>query len=146
MQEHRTESRVTAPSRAQRVARSGDLFYQMVRPYQRNNYLFKKSEDNYVFSTGYAQMRPLVDGHFLLSLVQSEQFVKVVLDNCTGTSYPAINASDLAEIVVAVPTDSKEYYQAGELFRNLDHLITLHQRLINSLRIMGKRFPLITIT
>ena len=128
MQSHRTENKVTAPSRAQRLAHTGDLFYQTVRPYQKNNYLFEKSEDNYVFSTGYAQMRPLVDGYFLLSLVQSEQFVKVVLDNCTGTSYPAINANDLAEIVVAAPADPKEHYQIGKLFRNLDNLITLHQR------------------
>ncbi len=31
-----------APSRAQRVAKNGDIFYQMVRPYQKNNYLFNK--------------------------------------------------------------------------------------------------------
>ena len=33
-------SKFNAPSRAQRLARKGDLFYQMVRPYQKNNYLF----------------------------------------------------------------------------------------------------------
>ena len=43
---------------------------------------FEKPDKNYVFSTGYAQMRPLVDGRFLLCLVQNEGFVKVVLDNC----------------------------------------------------------------
>ena len=59
---HRTMSRDTAPSRAQRLARTGDLFFQTVRPYQRNNYLFEKTECNYVFSTGYAQMRPLIFG------------------------------------------------------------------------------------
>ena len=89
MLSHRTEVKSSAPSRAQRLAHTGDLFYQTVRPYQKNNYLFEKPDNNYVFSTGYAQMRPYVDGYFLLSLVQSERFVKVVLDNCTGTSYPA---------------------------------------------------------
>lgn len=71
---HRHENKATAPSRAQRVAHQGDLFYQTVRPYQKNNYLFDKPDNDYVFSTGYAQMRPYIDGHFLLDLVQTQQF------------------------------------------------------------------------
>ena len=128
MLSHRTEVKSSAPSRAQRLAHTGDLFYQTVRPYQKNNYLFEKPDNNYVFSTGYAQMRPYVDGYFLLSLVQSERFVKVVLDNCTGTSYPAINANDLAEIEVAAPSDESEAQKIGTIFRCIDNLITLHQR------------------
>ena len=128
MLSHRAEVKSSAPSRAQRLAHTGDLFYQTVRPYQKNNYLFEKPDNNYVFSTGYAQMRPYVDGYFLLSLVQSERFVKVVLDNCTGTSYPAINANDLAEIEVAAPSDESEAQKIGTIFRSIDNLITLHQR------------------
>ena len=36
---HRTETKSSAPSRAQRLAKKGDIFYQTVRPYQKNNYL-----------------------------------------------------------------------------------------------------------
>lgn len=128
MLSHRTETKSSAPSRAQRLARTGDLFYQTVRPYQKNNYLFERPDNNYVFSTGYAQMRPLVDGYFLLCLVQNERFVKIVLDNCTGTSYPAINANDLAEIEITAPTNEEEAHKIGAIFRSIDSLITLHQR------------------
>lgn len=138
MLSHRTEVKPFAPSRAQRLAHTGDLFYQTVRPYQKNNYLFEKPDNNYVFSTGYAQMRPYVDGYFLLSLVQSERFVKVVLDNCTGTSYPAINANDLAEIEVAAPSDESEVQKIGTIFRSIDNLTTLHQRKQCILYIMKK--------
>ncbi len=146
MLSHRTEAKVSAPSRAQRLARTGDLFYQTVRPYQKNNYLFEKPDNNYVFSTGYAQMRPLVDGYFLLSFVQSERFVKVVLDNCTGTSYPAINANDLAEIKVSVTSDKNEAQNIGTIFRSVDNLITLHQRKLELLEklkkgLLQKMFP-----
>ena len=134
MLSHRTEAKVSAPSRAQRLARTGDLFYQTVRPYQKNNYLFEKPDNNYVFSTGYAQMRPFVDGYFLLSLVQNESFVKVVLDSCTGTSYPAINANDLAEIEVFAPSDKNEAHKIGTIFRSLDNLITLQQRKYETLK------------
>ena len=138
MLSHRTEVKSSAPSRAQRLANTGDLFYQTVRPYQKNNYLFEKPDNNYVFSTGYAQMRPYVDGYFLLSLVQSERFVKVVLDNCTGTSYPAINANDLAEIEVAAPSDESEAQKIGAIFRSIDNLITLHQRELEKLQNIKK--------
>ena len=138
MLSHRTEVKSSAPSRAQRLAHTGDLFYQTVRPYQKNNYLFEKPDNNYVFSTGYAQMRPYVDGYFLLSLVQSERFVKVVLDNCTGTSYPAINANDLAEIEVAAPSDESEAQKIGTIFRSIDNLITLHQRKCEKLKELKK--------
>ena len=146
MLSHRTEVKSSAPSRAQRLAHTGDLFYQTVRPYQKNNYLFEKPDNNYVFSTGYAQMRPYVDGYFLLSLVQSERFVKVVLDNCTGTSYPAINANDLAEIEVAAPSNESEAQKIGTTFCSIDHLITLHQRKFEKLTnvkksMLEKMFP-----
>ena len=138
MLSHRTEEKATAPSRAQRLAHTGDLFYQTVRPYQKNNYLFEKPDKHYVFSTGYAQLRPFIDGYFLLSLVQNGQFVKTVLDNCTGTSYPAINANDLAEIEVFSPKDEQEHHQIGTYFRNLDNLITLHQRELEKLKNLKK--------
>ena len=146
MLSHRTEVKSFAPSRAQRLAHTGDLFYQTVRPYQKHNYLFEKPDNNYVFSTGYAQMRPYVDGYFLLSLVQSERFVKVVLDNCTGTSYPAINANDLAEIEVAAPSDESEVQKIGTIFRSIDNLTTLHQRKYDKLQnlkkaMLEKMFP-----
>ncbi len=125
---HRTESKSSAPSRAQRLAQKGDVFYQTVRPYQKNNCIFEKDDNNWVFSTGYAQLRPVNDGYFLLTLLQNEDFVKLVLDRCTGTSYPAINSNDLADIDVFIPIDSKEQQRIGGYFKNLDTLITLHQR------------------
>ena len=129
MVSHRKEMKESAPSRAQRLARIGDLFYQTVRPYQKNNHLFEKTTDSdFVFSTGYAQLRPFVDGYFLLSLVQGEHFLKIVLNKCTGTSYPVINSNDLADLDVQVPNNSDEQRQLGLFFRNIDNLITLHQR------------------
>ena len=116
-----------APSRAQRLASYGDVFYQTVRPYQRNNYLFENVDKDMVFSTGYAQLRSRLDSYFLLTLVQNDNFVKVVLDNCTGTSYPAINGSELGKITVQIPPNEVEANQIGKIFRRIDKSITLHQ-------------------
>lgn len=125
---HRREEKLTAPSRAQRLASFGDIFYQTVRPYQKNNYFYELPDEDYVFSTGYAQLRPLCDGRFLFSSLQRDQFVSCVLEHCTGTSYPAINANDLAALFLAVPIDAEEQRLVGSILKPIDSLITLHQR------------------
>ena len=127
-----------APSRAQRLASYGDVFYQTVRPYQRNNYLFENVDKDMVFSTGYAQLRSRLDSYFLLTLVQNDNFVKVVLDNCTGTSYPAINGSELGKITVQIPPNEVEANQIGKIFRRIDKSITLHQRKLDHLQLQKK--------
>ena len=127
-----------APSRAQRLASYGDVFYQTVRPYQRNNYLFENVDKDMVFSTGYAQLRSKLDSYFLLTLVQNDNFVKVVLDNCTGTSYPAINGSELGKIIVQIPSNEVEANQIGKVFRGIDKSITLHQRKLERLQEVKK--------
>ena len=124
---YREVSRENAPSRAQRLAQKGDIFYQTVRPYQKNNYLFDSDEKDYVFSTGYAQLRPLIDSAFLLARLQEESFVNKVLERCTGTSYPAINSKDLSNISVTIPQTTEEQSAIGSLFRTLDDLLASYK-------------------
>ena len=138
MVSHRTEKKESAPSRAQRLALSGDVFFQTVRPYQRNNYLFMKPDKNYVFSTGYAQLRPKIDPHFLMCFLQTDSFVKVVMDNCTGTSYPAINSNDLSNLDIYLPSSGGEQKKIGEFITNIDNLITLHQLKLEKLKNIKK--------
>ncbi|HEM5047021.1 TPA: restriction endonuclease subunit S [Streptococcus suis] len=135
---HRTVRAESAPSRAQRLALPGDIFYQTVRPYQKNNYLFDLSDDNYVFSTGYAQLRPKIDSRYLMIKIQDDGFVKEVLDRCTGTSYPAINSKDLSQISIDVPTSLPEQEAIGTFFSTLDRHITLHQRKLEKLKNLKK--------
>ncbi|WP_350979141.1 restriction endonuclease subunit S [Shewanella sp. AC34-MNA-CIBAN-0136] len=125
---YRLELREHAPSRAQRLAKKGDVFFQTVRPYQKNNYLFNNVDNDYVFSTGYAQLRPYCDSKFLLNLIQLDSFVKDVLDNCTGTSYPAINATILAGLEVSYPYIDEEQTQIGNYFQKIESLINQHQQ------------------
>ena len=138
MVSHRTETRETAPSRAQRLARTGDVFFQTVRPYQRNNYLFAKPDNDYVFSTGYAQMRPKIDADFLMCFLQTDSFVKTVLENCTGTSYPAINSNDLSNLEIVLPDSEDEQRRIGGFVTKLDNLITLHQHKCDQVRLLKK--------
>lgn len=127
-----------APSRAQRLAKSEDIFYQTVRPYQKNNFLFTIKDDyKYVFSTGYAQIRTKLLSSFLFSKLQTQNFVNKVLSECTGTSYPAISSNDLSKIVIYYPAID-EQNKIGTLFKKLDKTITLHQRKIDQLNTLKK--------
>lgn len=93
-----------APSRAQRVLAKGDVLYQMVRPYQKNNLKFEL-EGDYVASTGFAQFRATNNSNdFIYQLLLTDRFTDMVLKRCTGTSYPAINSSDLADIEIKIPS------------------------------------------
>jgi type I restriction enzyme S subunit len=96
-------SKNEAPSRAQRILKDKDILYQTVRPYQKNNLYFDKVGD-YVASTGYAQIRTINDSQFLFQFLHTEKFVANVMLRCTGTSYPAINSSDLSNIKISFPS------------------------------------------
>ena len=143
---YREEIRESAPSRAQRVAQKGDVFYQMVRPYQKNNFLFDINESDFVFSTGYAQLRPQCDSAFLLARLQEEGFINKVLERCTGTSYPSINSKDLSRISLTIPQDIDEQSAIGSLFCTLDTLLSSYKdNLVNyqsfKATMLSKMFP-----
>jgi type I restriction enzyme S subunit len=130
-----------APSRAQRVAKNGDIFYQMVRPYQKNNYLFNKPKTSfpYVFSTGYAQLRSIkTSPSYIFPLLQKSDFVNKVLAHSTGTSYPAINSRDLGQIKIYLPNELVEQNKIGEIFQKINKIIELQQRKLKLLKEIRK--------
>jgi type I restriction enzyme S subunit len=111
-----------APSRARRLLKVGDVLFQMVRPYQKNNYHFNLSGD-YVASTGYAQMRPEGNSEFLFQYLHTQKFVDKVIEKSTGSNYPAINSSDLSEIFVSFPT-LPEQTKIASFLSTVDEKIT----------------------
>ncbi|GAA6867088.1 restriction endonuclease subunit S [Helicobacter pylori] len=117
-----------APSRARRLLSKNDILYQLVRPYQRNNYFFTLNGD-YVASTGYAQIRTLQNPSFLYFALHSNYFVNAVLDRCEGTSYPAVSSNELKKCEVILPPLNEQSAIANILsdvdryLYNLDALI-----------------------
>lgn len=134
MLSHRTENRSSAPSRAQRLAKNNDIFYQTVRPYQKNNYLFINQNANFVFSTGYAQLRTKINSKYLFNILQTESFVGQVLLNCTGTSYPAINPNSLSNLTIRITENFSEQEQIATYFCTLDILIQSMIKKITTLK------------
>ncbi len=125
-------SKDDAPSRAQRLLAPGDVLFQLVRPYQKNNYIFLLDGD-YVASTGYAQLRAKYNSSFLYQLLHLESFTSEVMNRCTGTSYPAINSSDLASIEVEIPC-KKEQTKIANFLSALDDKIFAKKAELDNLK------------
>ncbi len=140
-------SRIGAPSRAQRLVERGDIIYQVVRPYQRNNLLCEFDDDeNYVASTGYAQLRAKGSNRFLYQSIHTDSFVGRVMAKCTGSNYPAINSSDLAEIELPLPHSLSEQQKIADCLGSLDELIAAQARKVDALKthkkgLMQQLFP-----
>lgn len=127
-------SRNAAPSRAQRLLKEGDIIYQMVRPYQKNNYYFQKSfEYPAVASTGYAQIRcSVMDAQFIYEQLSSDYFAREAMLRSTGTGYPAINANDLANIPVWVPPLEMQK-KVGTVLSHVGARIEVNQEILSAL-------------
>lgn len=136
-----------APSRAQRHLRNGDVIFQVVRPYQRNNlYVDFDDGQQYVASTGYAQLRAKDSERFLYQAVHVDSFVEGVIAKCTGSNYPAINSSDLAEVRLFAPHDAAEQQKIADCLTSLDEVIAAQGRKVEALKahkrgLMQQLFP-----
>ena len=129
-----------APSRAQRLLKINDVIFQMVRPYQQNNYIYKAKTDlPVVSSTGYAQLRAFdfIDPQFLYHSLHTENFKNQVLFRCVGGAYPAINATDLSEITLKIPC-IEEQKKIGKYLSELDNIIAASERILNGLKEMKR--------
>ena len=63
-----------------------------------------------------------------------------------GTGQPLVKASELKRLELMMPTDMEEQMRIGVYFKNLDHLITLHQRKCDNMKkikkfMLQKMFP-----
>ena len=103
--------------------KTGDILYQTVRPYQKNNLFFNIEEGDFVASTGYALLRTKNISMYLYQLLHTQGFVNKVILRCTGTSYPAINSSDLSKIKVLLP-NLPEQQKIADFLTTIDKKIT----------------------
>lgn len=137
-----------APSRARRIVRDGDVIISTVRTYLKAIALIKSPPENLIVSTGFAVVRPVqkkLDANFCEYALRNSEFIGEVILRSVGVSYPAINASDLADIEIHVPPLAQQRRIADYLNREtakLDALIAAKQRLLTLLA--EKRRAMIT--
>lgn len=130
---HRFED---APSRARRIARHGDIIISTVRTYLQAIAAIENPPENLIVSTGFAVVRPddeLLDKRFCKYALRESHFLWEVESRSTGVSYPAINASELANIRIKLPSLGVQRLIADYLDREIvriDALVAEKQHML----------------
>ena len=75
---------------------------------------------------------------YLLQYLSSQKYFDEVNTCLAGGTRQRISRSGLANFDVAIPVKKSEQEAIGAYFSNLDHLITLHQRKLEKLKIIKK--------
>jgi len=128
----------SAPSRARRLVRDGDVIVSTVRTYLRAIAAIRTPHPAMVVSTGFAVIRPekeLTSGYAAYAL-RAPYFVERVVANSRGVSFPAINESEMATFSLAIPPEPEQRSIAAFLDREaaaIDELVATNERLIELL-------------
>ena len=127
-----------APSRARRIVRDGDVIISTVRTYLEAIAPIDNPPENLIVSTGFAVIRPnqLLHKGYAAYFLRANGFIKEVVSQSVGISYPAINASDLVNIKAPEPSYDEQQKIANFLDHEtakIDTLIEKQQQLIKLL-------------
>ena len=80
-----------------------------------------------------------IEPYFLNYQYQTNKSKNKIESITTGNTIKHILSSDMQEFIVDMP-DYNEQKKIGQYFSHLDHLITLHQRKLEKLKIIKKSF------
>lgn len=124
------------------VLKEGDIVVGLNRPITNGNLKIAKIPNKYNGSLLYQRAGKIVykedyDINFTYVLL-SQEILKHTLIEAVGSDQPFISTSKLEKWRMMIPTDSEEQDKLGDYFRNLDYLITLHQRKLEKLKELRK--------
>ena len=99
-----------------------------------------ETTEKVAFYVSLALLKPTkINSYFLCNSIQSPLFQKGLKDRTLVTAIPQkINKDEIGKVNIILPTSSQEQQLIGEYFRNLDNLITLHQRELEKLKNLKK--------
>lgn len=126
-----------APSRARRIVRNGDTIVSTVRTYLRAIASIRNPQENLIVSTGFAVVRPhkLDPGYFSYAL-RSPFFIETVVSCSTGVSYPAINAPEVGNIGITIPSLDEQKAIADFLDRETARIDVLIEKVQSSIEML----------
>ena len=78
------------------------------------------------------------DKKFVYAYLQAPSVKAYFMDSLTGTTIKNLGLKAIREMKIIVPQDIEEQNKIGDYFSNLDKLITLHQRKVDSLKELKK--------
>ncbi|MDN7132092.1 restriction endonuclease subunit S [Halomonas sp. MC140] len=123
---------LSAPSRARRILRQGDILVSTVRPNLMSHFFIKEQVKDLICSTGFSVIRKITDKLFpnylyqhLFSSVINNQIDMLI----TGSNYPAINSTDVNNLKIQLGSVEEQTAIATILSDMDEDIQTLEQRL-----------------
>lgn len=126
-----------APSRAKRIVKQGDVIVSTVRTYLKAITQIKGITDNLIVSTGFVVLRTkgVVISDYLNYAIRAYYFIETICANSYGVSYPAINASDLVNLKIAIPDLDEQLDILKFLNKELSLLNNLISKIQNEIKL-----------
>jgi len=125
----------TAPSRARRILKKGDVVISTVRPNLKGFFVVKEDVKDLIASTGFSVLTPhSCNSVYLLSYFHSQAIDKQFYSLVVGSNYPAVNSSDIANIKIAMPP-VEEQRKIAEVLGVWDKAIELQAKIIDKLEL-----------
>jgi len=97
---------VSAPSRAKKLMRAGDVLFATTRPNLKNIAIVPAKLDNEICSTGFCVLRPKADeitSGWIYSVVRSDWFVSQVVRHDEKNAYPSVSDDEVCAVEIPVP-------------------------------------------
>ena len=119
----------------------GDILFARTGASVGKTYIYRNS-DGLVYYAGFlirARIKEEYDAEFVFQNTLTDRYNKYIAVTSQRSGQPGVNAQEYAEFEINVPK-KEEQTKIGTYFRNLDHLITLHQRKIKKLQDAKKAF------
>ena len=107
----------------------GDILFARTGASVGKSYIYKNS-DGLVYYAGFlirARIKEEYDTEFVFQNTLTDRYNKYIAVTSQRSGQPGVNAQEYAEFEIEVPK-KEEQTKIGTYFRNIDHLITLHQR------------------
>ncbi|KAF5033271.1 Type I restriction modification DNA specificity domain protein [anaerobic digester metagenome] len=121
----------TAPSRARRVLRFGDVLMSTVRPNLMAHLHYREQIKNAVCSTGFSVLRVkrgLADPGFVFAHLFGGFVNKQIEKMLAGSNYPAISGRDVKSIEITCPPTLDEQIAIAAVLSDMDAGITALER------------------
>lgn len=106
----------------------GDILFARTGASVGKTYIYRDF-DGLVYYAGFlirARIKEEYDAEFLFQNTLTDKYNKYIAVTSQRSGQPGVNAQEYSEFEIRVP-EKTEQEKIGAYFRNLDHLITLHQ-------------------
>lgn len=107
----------------------GDILFARTGASVGKSYIYRNS-DGLVYYAGFlirARIKEEYDAEFVFQNTLTDRYNKYIAVTSQRSGQPGVNAQEYAEFEIEV-SKKEEQTKIGTYFRNIDHLITLHQR------------------